>query len=265
MTPPGTITVHHIPVCPFCQRLEILLELKGQRDAVRFEVVDITRPRDPSLLARTRGATALPVLETARGELLRESLVLMGYLDAALPGPRVAQADPYRRAVEELVVTRERELVAAGYALVLNQAPARRAPLTQRLLESYRGIDALLRDHAPDRAFLFDDFAWAEAVFAPVFQRFWFLDYYEGWTWPDELARVRRWRDACVAHPRAQQTSFEEIVKVYYDYAKGAHNGNLLPGRARSSFALEPSWRDRPLPPADKYGVSATDRELGLV
>src|SRR5512143_34589 len=54
--------VHHIPVCPFSQRLEILLALKGCPDAVRFEVVDITRPRDPALLALTRGRTALPVL-----------------------------------------------------------------------------------------------------------------------------------------------------------------------------------------------------------
>ena len=38
-------TVFHIPVCPFSQRLEILLGLKDAHDAVRFEVVDITQPR----------------------------------------------------------------------------------------------------------------------------------------------------------------------------------------------------------------------------
>ena len=32
--------VHHIPVCPFSQRLEILLALKGATDAVSFRVVD---------------------------------------------------------------------------------------------------------------------------------------------------------------------------------------------------------------------------------
>jgi glutathione S-transferase len=54
-------------------------------------------------------------------------------------------------------------------------------------------------------------------------------------------------------------------VKVYYDYAKNVGNGGLVEGRTRSSFAFEPSWRDRPWPPRDKYGVSATDAELGLV
>jgi glutathione S-transferase len=53
--------VYHIPVCPFLQRLEILLELKGLRDAVQFHVV---KPRPAELLAKTRGTTAMPVMET---------------------------------------------------------------------------------------------------------------------------------------------------------------------------------------------------------
>ena len=38
-------TMYHIPVCPFSQRLEILLALKGLEDRVGFHVVDITNPR----------------------------------------------------------------------------------------------------------------------------------------------------------------------------------------------------------------------------
>ena len=37
--------VYHIPVCPFSQRVEIQLELKGRRQDVDFVVVDITQPR----------------------------------------------------------------------------------------------------------------------------------------------------------------------------------------------------------------------------
>lgn len=32
--------IHHIPVCPFSQRVEILLRLKELEDAVEFRVVD---------------------------------------------------------------------------------------------------------------------------------------------------------------------------------------------------------------------------------
>jgi glutathione S-transferase len=76
-------TVWHIPICPFCQRLEVLLELKGLRAAgradepVRFEVVDITVPRPAWLLAKSRGSTALPILEDEQGRVLKESLVLL--------------------------------------------------------------------------------------------------------------------------------------------------------------------------------------------
>ena len=58
-TDPVPFTVHHIPICPFCQRLEVLLERMGAQDAVQFEVVDITVPRSPSILALTGGSTAL--------------------------------------------------------------------------------------------------------------------------------------------------------------------------------------------------------------
>ena len=37
--------VYHIPICPFSQRLEILLTLKGLRHHVDFHIIDITRPR----------------------------------------------------------------------------------------------------------------------------------------------------------------------------------------------------------------------------
>ena len=91
---------------------------------------------------------------------------------------------------------------------------------------------------------------------------------------PTERAAPRRlrasrsrggWRAACLEEPCAQQVTFEEIVKLYYDYAKGAGNGALLEGRQVSSFVFEPDWRDRPMPPKDKYSISATDAELGLV
>jgi glutathione S-transferase len=86
--------LHHIPVCPFSQRVEILLELKGLRSAVDFSAVDITKPR---------GATALPVLELEDGRILKESLVLLRYFDDRFPEPRVARSSPYERAVENML------------------------------------------------------------------------------------------------------------------------------------------------------------------
>ena len=258
--------VYHIPVCPFSQRLEILLELKGRRDEIDFHVVDITRPRPEWLLEKTRGTTALPVLETTQGRIIKESLVILQYLEDLCPGPAVARRDPWERAVESMLTKMEGDFGARGYAWVMNQDPDRREDFNSAMLESYRRIDDFLVEHSPSGPFLFEDFGWAEVVFTPLFMRFWFLEYYESFELPDEerYARARQWVEACRKHPAAQQVTKEQIVKLYYDYAKGAGNGRLLPGRKASSFTFEPHWRQRPWPPRDKYGHSATDAELGL-
>jgi len=258
--------VYHIPVCPFSQRLEILLALKGVKGAVEFRVVDITRPRDPELLAKTRGTTSLPVLETPAGRILKESLVILRYLDETVSGNPVRRADPLEHAVEDMLIAREGAFTTAGYLFVLNQDPSARDTHRDKLLALYADLDGFLMEHNPDGTFLFEDFGLAETVFTPMFVRFAFLDYYEGFELPDEprFARVRRWREACLANPAAGQVSREEVVKLYYDYARGAGNGALPPGRGRSSFVFEPHWKERPWPPADKYGPGATDAALGL-
>ncbi len=259
--------VYHIPVCPFSQRLEILLELKGQRDAVEFRVVDITQPRDPALLAKTGGTTALPVLELPDGSIVKESLVILSFLDETIPGGSIRRHDAHEHAVENMLIAKEGPFTMAGYLLIMNQDRAARAAHLERLLGLYRDINDFLVRHNPDGKFLFDRFGLAEAVFTPVFMRFWFLDYYEDFELPGGPAyeRVRTWKKACLAHPAARQVSREQIVKLYYDYALGAGNGALVPGRARSSFIFEPHWRDRPWPPPDKYAGTASDEALGLI
>ena len=263
----GTPTVYHIPVCPFSQRLEILLSLKGLGDRVDFHVVDITRPRPGWLLEKTRGTTALPVLETAEGGVIKESMVILRYLEDIFPEPAVARQDPYQRAVENMLITQEGDFGAWGYRYVMNADPARRDEFRQGMLDRYAWLNDFLVQHSPSGPFLFEDFGLAEAVFTPFFMRFWFLEYYEDFDLPQDerYARVREWREACLANSATQQVTKEKIVKLYYDYAKGAGNGKLLPGRASSSCTFDPDWSVRPWPPRDKYGQGATDVELGLV
>ena len=264
---PEKYVVYHIPVCPFSQRLEIMLALRGQQDAIEFRVVDITKPRDPELLKKTRGTTALPVLETPDGRIIKESLVILRFLDEVLPGGPLRRKDPAEHAVESMMVAKEGPFTMAGYIYVMNQDRSARDGLRDKLLGLYRDLDDFLRAHNPEGTYLFDDFGLAEAVFTPMLKRFWFLDYYEGFALPEteDYARVRKWHDACVSHPASDQVSKEEIVKLYYDYALGAGNGALLEGRSKSSFVFEPDWRTRPWPPRDKYSGTASDSELGLV
>lgn len=257
-------TIHHIPVCPFSQRLEILLTLKGMRDQVSFSVVDITKPRSDRLLQLTGGTTALPILET-EDVTLKESLVILRYLDESFATP-VARSTPLERAIENMMIAMEGDFTASGYRLVMNQDSGKREALYQAVLAQHGRLEAFLTRHNLDGTYLFERFGLAEAVFTPMFVRFSFLDYFEAFELPDQgYGRVKRWREACLAHPAAQQVSAEEVVKAYYDYARGSGNGALPDGRTRSTFAFEPDWRARPWPPKDKYGPGATDSELGLL
>ncbi len=265
--PRAVPTVYHIPVCPFSQRLEILLILKGCRHLVDFHVVDITRERPGWLVEKTRGTTALPVLETEGGGIVKESLVVLRYLEDLFPEPPVAQRDPYRHAVEGMMIAMEADFCTWGYRYVMNQDKGRREDFRRGMLERYARLDEFLTRHNPEGTFLFERFGLAETVFTPFFMRFWFLEYYEDFELPREArySRVRRWREASLEHPAVQQVGREQIIKVYYDYAKGAGNGALVAGRERSSFVFDPGWEGRPWPPKDKYDRAATDLELGLI
>jgi hypothetical protein len=85
----GPITVHHVPVCPFSQ-----------------------------LLAKSRGGTALSILETLSGQILKVSLILLQYLEDVFPGPVVAESDPYRRALEGPMALMEADGGLQGYRFV---------------------------------------------------------------------------------------------------------------------------------------------------
>ncbi|WP_366194139.1 glutathione S-transferase family protein [Meridianimarinicoccus marinus] len=259
-------TVYHIPVCPFSQRIEILLALKGLERAVDFQVIDITKPRPKWLLDYTGGSTALPVLVDEQDRALKESLVILNYVEERFGETQVARNDPFERGIERLMITREGPFGMAGYFYVMNRNRDEIANKRETLLEHYKWLNDFLLRHNPDGTWLFDEFGLAEVVFTPLMMRFWFLDYYESFHLPDcpEFDRVARWREGCLAHSAAQQVTPEQIVKLYYDYAVGSGNGALPEGRNVSSFTFNPDWSARPMPPKDKYDRIAADSELGL-
>ena len=262
-----TMRLHHIPVCPFCQRVEILLSLKGAPGAVDYNVIDITKPRPDFLLELTKGTSAMPVIEIPGKTAVKESMVILRMIEDMFPEPGVVRRDPHEHALESLLVAKQEAFTISGYVMVMNQDTDKTDDCRNRHLKLYREMNDILVNYAPGDTFFFDRFGWAEVIFTPMFQRFWFLEYYEGFELPQggEFDRVRRWRAACLGDAHAQQVTFDQIVKLYYDYALGKGNGALPEGRSVSTFAFEPGWQTRPMPPRDKYGPRATDAQLGLI
>jgi glutathione S-transferase len=258
------MVIYHIPGCPFSERVEILAELKRLHEVFEDQEIDISKPRPDWLLKKTRGTTSLPAMTLENGETLKESVVIMRYLEDRFPDLPVAQTDPYLHAVEGMLCATDMQYSGAGYRMILNRDPEKRNEHKAAVDDQYQRINDFLEYHALDRDFLFERFGWAEIAFTPMFKRLWFLEYYEDYYIPAHLKRVLRWREACLAHPAAQRRSYEEIIKLYYDYSQGAGNGRIPEGRQISTFTLEPHWSQRPMPPKDKWGRPATDEELGL-
>jgi len=257
--------IYHIPGCPFSERVEILARLKGLDDVFEDMEIDISLERPAWLLEKTRGSTKLPAMSIDNGETIKESMVIMQYLEDRFPQPAIAQKDPYRHAIEGMLCALDMQFSGAGYQMILNRDPEKRDTHKAAVNKQYEQLDEFLNYYAPDQDFLFEEFGWAEVAFTPMFKRLWFLEYYEHYQVPGHLKRVLRWREACLTHPATQGRSHEELMKLYYDYCQGYGNGAIPEGRRISSFTLDPHWSKRPMPPRDKWDITATDEDLGLL
>jgi len=257
-------TLYHFPGCPFSERVETLLALKGHEGALRDVIVDISAPRPGWLLEKTGGVSTLPALETPAG-ILVESTAILRFLDRVVDGPRIVHADPYRHAIEEMLAALSAPLSAAGYKMILNRDRAASSALAREVDAAFARIDAFLIRHATAGTFLNEGFGWAEIMLTPAMKRLYFLEYYENYAIDPALQRVVAWRAACLAHPACQAHGREEIIKLYHDYSRGFGGGRIPDNRKISSYTIDPHWSQRPMPPRDKWAETVTDADLGLI
>ncbi len=247
------VQIYSIAVCPFAQRSRMVLALKG----VPFDLteIDITKPRPDWFLA-LNPLGQVPVIRHG-GRVLNESSVINEYLEEVFPDPRVFPADAYQRAQSRILIDHLNTVfVPAMYTLLLNQDPARHAGLVEKAVASWRWLDAFLLRHNPDGTWLWDAFGMADLSAAPFFQRWVLNDWFRRFVLPEAgTARVRRWRDACLAHELVVRTGMPaaDFIKLYADYALGFGNGAVPPGRERSSFDFGWPLADRPMPPVPDW------------
>ena len=154
------LTMYHIPGCPFSERVEILLELKGLHGIMADVEIDISKPRPDWLLKKTRGTTALPALTLENGETLKESMVIMRYFEDRFPEHPVAQKDPFRHAVEGMLCATDGAYSGAGYRMILNRDADKRQACQDEVDAQYARLDDFLSYYSPTGTYLFEDFGW---------------------------------------------------------------------------------------------------------
>lgn len=261
------ITLYTAHICPYCQRVELLLRLKGLWEKVTVKEIDLSKPRPEELLQKTGGTTSVPVIELADGTIIKESLVIVRYLEDRFPGH--SPSDPTKRAILNMWIALEDPFVGAGYRLMMNKDEAKRKELAEAFTTQARKLDAFLRRYSTSPTYLFDEISLAEVTYASFFQRFKpIISHYEGWDFPTEgLERFLKYREGCLSLRELYATySNDDLVKAYYDYALGTGNARMPEGRTTSTFSLDFPLRKRPMPPADKWknATPLTDAQLGL-
>ena len=125
-------------------------------------------------------------MELPDGRIIKESLVILRYLDETFPEKPIAAADPYGRAVENMLIALEGEFTAAGYRFVMNQDREQRDQFAAAMDRQWQKLDDFRQWQQQGTPWLLDRFGLAETVFTPLFTRFWYIPW-SGLAPPKEL------------------------------------------------------------------------------
>lgn len=233
VAPPAALTLVSHALCPYVQRVAIVLHEKGL--AFERRTIDLARKPDWFVAISPLGKT--PVLQV-RGQSLFESAVICEYLDEVAM-PALHPQDPLQRA-------RHRAWMEFGSAVLNTIGAFYSAPDEAALQARARELrsrfaqleEALAEFSGPGPYFAGPDFGMVDAVFGPVFRYFDVIDALPGvedlklW---NGVPRVLHWRAALAARPSVQQA-------VSADYAEGLRaflraRGSALSRRMQAAVA----------------------------
>ena len=222
---PAALTLVSHALCPYVQRVAIVLHEKG----LAFERRTIDLAHKPAWFLAISPLGKTPVLQV-RGQSLFESAVICEYLDEVAM-PALHPTDPLQRARHRAWMEFGSSVlsgIGAFYAAPDEPALQQRA---QDLRARFVQLEAALGEREGGGPYFAGaDFGMVDAVFGPVFRYFDVIDTLPGVAhlalWQG-LPRVVHWRAALAARPSVQQA-------VGADYAEGLRAFLLARGSALS-------------------------------
>jgi glutathione S-transferase len=212
-------TIYRAITCNFCHRAEIALTAKG----VAFDSVDIDLVDRPDWFVEKASGGSVPLLEW--DELaIHGSSVINEFIDDRWPDPPLFPADPVERAAARMWIEWWNDGPCPAYERrLMNVRPERDEALTDALESHLREMEKRLADRGYEGGYWHGDaLGVVDATAAPMWVRFAGLRHFYGIDIPDELTRVRAWRDTLVADPMVRATSpdEEELLATYAGYLK---------------------------------------------
>ena len=217
-----TLHLYNLDVCPFAQRAKVGLAHKR----VPFEETHIDPTAKPAWFLEMNPHGKLPVI-VHDGRLVRESAVVLEYLEEVFDEIPMLPVDPYERSQVRLWLQFcNSEYVPAFYRCVLNTDESLRernaAQMRAAIAGLLEGIETL-SDEGP--YFLGSELSLLDISFAPFVERHAAVEALAGVAIADdeEYAPLRRWFAAVAEHPAYAPTKRDDAywVEVYTEYARG--------------------------------------------
>ena len=219
MTSDTRPTLYRAITCNFCHRSEIAFAAKGvEIDTVDIDLVD----RPAAFMAKASGGS-VPLLEWDDLSI-HPSHVINEWIDERWPDPPLFPADPTERAEARMWIEWWNDGPCPAYERrLMNVRPEREESLTEALV----GHLAEMEQRLEARGYV--DGYWGgrsigvvDATAAPMFVRFAGLRHFHGIDVPEDLTRVRTWRDVLVNDPHVAATSPDEteLLAAYEGYLR---------------------------------------------
>lgn len=241
------VTLYSVAACPYAQRTRILLDFKGvESDLVEL---DLSKSR-PEWFLEINPTGKVPALVHG-GRALGESSIINEYLEEVFPEQPLWPTDPYERARGRVLIEFcNTRFTSNMYRVLMEQDPGRRIKAEAAARSDWEWLETELGRLGSSGDLPLGDFSMVDLTFAPFFQRYELNEYFWGFSPPEGLERVARWRDTLESHPSVRATSLEQeaYIKLYADYSLGYSNGAIPTGKSTSALDLSVPLEDRPMP-----------------
>lgn len=219
MTTDTRPTLYRAITCNFCHRSEIAFAAKGvQIDTVDIDLVN----RSDAFMAKASGGS-VPLLEWDDLSI-HPSHVINEWIDERWPDPPLFPADATERAATRMWIEWWNDGPCPAYERrLMNVRPERDEPLTDALVDHLTEMERRLEARGyVDGYWGGDAIGVVDATAAPMFVRFVGLRHFHGFDIPEQLGRVRNWRDTLLNDPLVRATSPDEtdLLAVYESYLK---------------------------------------------
>lgn len=106
--------------CPFAQRALLVAIAKG----IPHDVVNINLKQKPEWIFEKNPMGKVPTIELNSQDVLYESLVVSDYLDEAHPNRPLQSSDPFRKALDRIMVENFGKIISGFYKLLGSQGNA---------------------------------------------------------------------------------------------------------------------------------------------